>query len=125
MIAPEVAHLLEAVPEFTDHFRNLCEVVDGDPGAAATFIELAEFVAGSLANDERSGPLVDRCLDAVEVVAMVSPDAEELVGWAFLGSLCPVDLDHIWAGLGPRTLSLASALELGSPTGYEGSGNEP
>jgi hypothetical protein len=46
MIDDEVTLLLDQAPEFTDRYLGLVEEADGDPGAAATFVELADYVAG-------------------------------------------------------------------------------
>ena len=115
--------MLEALPEFVDRFLDLVEAADGDPGAAASFTELAEFLSGSMVNlrpttlagTQAVGDLLHRCLVGVERVARESGEAEELVGWAFLDSLCPSDLEALWPGLGPQTLCIAQAMGLEPP----------
>jgi len=111
MIAPEVATVLEAVPEFAERFLELVESVDGDPGAPAAFTELADFVASLVSSPDSPIPLLARCLAGVEKVARESNDADELVGWSFLDSLCPEDLRRVSPWMGPRTLELADDLD--------------
>jgi len=113
VISSEVAWLLESVPEFVDRFLELVEDCDSDPGAAAAFTELADFVSGLLANSwGRSSPCAParrstlrRCLEGVEEVARRSPDAEEIVGWGFLDCICPEDLERVLVeeGLSPTS----------------------
>ncbi|MGA2307880.1 MAG: hypothetical protein ABSH29_27380 [Acidimicrobiales bacterium] len=114
MIAPEVATLLETVPEFVDRFLDLTEAADGDPGGPAAFTELADFVATLLSRRSPSHGVLSRCLACVERVARESDDADELVCWSFLDSLCPEDLRRVAPWLGPRTLALAEELEASS-----------
>ncbi len=111
-MAPEVTTVLTAVPEFLGRFLEMVEDADGDPGAPAAFSELADFVASLISRPAPSLPVLARCLAGVEQVARESEDAEELVGWSFLDSLSLEDLVRIGPWLGPRTLSLASELEL-------------
>ena len=73
----DVGLVLEAAPEFGDRYLELVEAADGDPGAAAAFVELAEFVAALVAHIERYRPVLERCLTGVERVAESSEDAEE------------------------------------------------
>ena len=73
---------------------------------AATFTELADYVAGLAAEIERFAPVLARCLEAVESVAASSEDAAELVAWAFLDSLSPDDRRRLAGWLGPRTRAL-------------------
>ncbi|HUC36290.1 MAG TPA: hypothetical protein VMR97_04120 [Acidimicrobiales bacterium] len=113
MIAVEVATILECVPEFADRFLDLVEAADGDPGAPAVFVELADFVVTlDSRRPERAG-LVARCLACVERVARCSDQALELVGWSFLDGLCPEDLERLHPWLGPSTLALAAQIEEG------------
>jgi hypothetical protein len=114
VIAPEVAAVLETVPEFVDRFMHLVEAADGDPGAPAAFCELADFVASLVLSRGPSDGVLVRCLASLEQVAHESDDAEELVGWSFLDSLCPEDLRRVAPWLGPRTPALADELESGS-----------
>ena len=106
--------MLEAVPEFVERFTHLVEAADGDPGAPAAFCELADFVASLLSSHGPSDTVLIRCLAAVEQVARESDDAEDLVGWSFLDSLCPEDLRRVTPWLGPLTLALVDELEAGS-----------
>jgi hypothetical protein len=69
MIDAQVALVLQAAPGFVDRYLDLAEAADGDPGMAATFTELADYVAGLVAEIERCTPLLTRCLEAVEAVA--------------------------------------------------------
>jgi hypothetical protein len=109
MLAPEVLAVLEAVPEFVDRYLDLVEVADGDPGMAATFSELADFVAMLIAQPEIPTEILSRCLFALERVASESDEAEEVVGGAFLDCLSPEDRERIEALFGPCTLALAQA----------------
>lgn len=110
MSTPEVTALLEAAPEFVDRYLDLVEAADGDPGSAAAFTELADFVASLLSKPQPSWTVLARCLTGVEQVARESDDADELVVWSFLDSLCPEDLKCISPWLGPCTRELAADL---------------
>ncbi|HEY6624945.1 MAG TPA: hypothetical protein VIX85_13980 [Acidimicrobiales bacterium] len=92
---------------------------DDTPGEAVVFTELADFVALRLTAVETDRPILERALSAIEIVA-ASQDIEsaELVGYAFLDSLSPLDRDRIRPWLGPRTRSLLEELDDGS--GAEG-----
>jgi hypothetical protein len=114
MLDPEVTLVLEAAPGFVDRFLDLTEAADGDPGAAATFTELADYVAGLAAEIERFRPVLARCLEGVESIATSSDDAAELVAWAFLDSLSPDDRRRLEGWLGPRTRALLEEVETGS-----------
>jgi hypothetical protein len=118
VIEPEIRSVLEAVPEFVDRYLELVESADGDPGAAAAFTELADFVADRLSGPKHSPALVARSLAAIEKVARESDDAEALVGWAFLDSFSADDLRRLQPWLGPQTLTVAAAAgaaEIGGP----------
>jgi hypothetical protein len=111
VIDPDVVTLLRSVPEFSDRYLALVEAADGDPGAPAAFAELAEFVA-ALASELRVPRLVlDRCLCALETVAATSPEAEALVGWAFLDSLSPDETGALRPMFGPATRALLRGLD--------------
>jgi hypothetical protein len=115
---PAVAVVLHQVPEFETAYLDLVSVFDDAPGGPAVFIELADFVASRLASMEADRPVLERTLRAIEVVAD-GQDAEsaELVGYAFLDSLSPIDRDRIRPWLGPRTRSLLDKLDGGCPPG--------
>ena len=113
MIDAEVEAVLEAVPGLADRYLTLVEAADGDPGPAAVLAELADYVAELVTEMERHRSTVARCLAAVEAVADSSPDAQELVAWAFLDSLSPRDRDLLEPWLGPRARSLLGDLEPG------------
>jgi hypothetical protein len=98
--------VLERVPEFLDRYLRLTEGADGDPGATVVFAELADFVAELAAEIDRLRPPLERSLAAVEAVAELSDDAEELVLWSFFDNLPPGDIDRIGPWLGPITRSL-------------------
>jgi hypothetical protein len=106
MMDQEVAVVLEAVPEFVDRYLDLVEAADGEPGLAATFTELADYVAGLAGEIERRQPVLRRCLEGVESVAAGSEDGAEVVAWAFLDSLSPDDRRLLAGRLGPRTRAL-------------------
>src|SRR5580704_14481397 len=101
MEEPEIAQLLQIVPEFAPRYLALVEEIDGEPGAAVAFAELAEYVSDLVAEVERFRPILARCLQAVESVAARSDEAEELVGWSFFDSLSPDDLQAVAPLLGP------------------------
>ena len=109
---PEVATILRHVPEFADRYLALVEEADGDPGAVATFGELADFTAEVVRLVEDLRPLLLRVLAGVEEVAAESPDAEELVGWAFLDSLSPAEQELLRPWLGPATADTLVQLEI-------------
>ncbi len=113
MIDPDIATLLAAAPEFAGRYLDLVREADGDPGAAAAFNELADHVAGLLAEPGGQRPALAACLAAVEEVAVRSPDAEDLVGWSFLDCLSRSDLDLLQPWLGPRTLAILDEMDLG------------
>jgi hypothetical protein len=114
---PEVVTVLEAAPGFVDRYLDLAEAADGDPGMAATFTELADYVAELASEIERFTPVLTRCLEGVESVAVSSDEAAELVAWAFLDSLSPDDRRRLVRWLGPRTRALMREVdpEPGSP----------
>ncbi len=103
---PEVALVLASAPEFVDRYLDLAEAADGDPGAAATLTELADYVAGLVTEIEHLTPVLARCLEGVESVAVSSDDAAELVAWAFLDSLSPDDRRRLADRFGPHTRAL-------------------
>ena len=74
MMDAEVATVLEAAPGFVDRYLDLVDAADGDPGTAATFTELADYVAGLLGNIDHVTPVLTRCLEAVESVAANSEE---------------------------------------------------
>lgn len=111
---PEVTAVLEAAPEFVDRYLDLVEATDGDPGAAATLTELADYAADLLAHVEDYRPALARCLDAVEKLAGSSTDTQELVAGAFLESLSPDDLRLLSPWLGPCTRALLDELQDGA-----------
>jgi hypothetical protein len=111
MLEAEVAEVLEATPGFVDRYLDLVEAADGDPGLAATFTELADYVAGLAAEIERSTPVLARCLAGVESVALRSDEAADLVAWAFLDSLSPDDRCRLSGWLGPRTRALLEEVD--------------
>jgi hypothetical protein len=69
---------------------------------------------------EADRPVLERSLRAVEAVAGgQDPESAELVGYAFLDSLSPIDRERIRPWLGPRTRSLLDELEGGGLLGDE------
>jgi hypothetical protein len=107
----EVASLLQTLPEFTPRYLELVHGADGDPGANEAFSELADFVTELVAGLEQFRPLLVRCLSAIEGVAEVSDDAEELVGWCFLDYLSLDTRRVVLPWMGPNTLSILEAIE--------------
>jgi len=115
MMDDEVTLVLEAAPEFVDRYLDLVETADGDPAAAATFTELADFVAGLVAEIERFRPSHEHCLAAVERVAETSDDAEDLVVWSFFDNLSPDDIRRLERWMGPRTRALLDDADYAPP----------
>jgi hypothetical protein len=114
MMDGEVAVVLGAAPGFVDRYLDLAEAADGDPGLAATFTELADYVAGLLAEIGRCTPVLTGCLEGVESVATSSEDAAEIVTWAFLDSLSPDDRRRLERWLGPATRALLREVDPGT-----------
>jgi hypothetical protein len=113
-----VAVVLDQIPEFETAYLDLVATVDDAPGGPAVFTELADFVASRLAWMEADRPVLERTLQAIELVADgQDPESVELVGYAFLDSLSPIDRDRIRPWLGPRTRSLLDELDGESPAG--------
>ena len=113
MIDPDVVTVLRAVPQFAERYLDLVEAADGDPGAPAAFSELADFAAGLAAAIDRRRVLLEHLFGALEDVAAGSPEAEALVGWAFLDSLSPEESRSLAPWLGPSTRALAELIEPG------------
>ena len=111
MTDAEVATILRHVPEFAPRYLAMVEQADGDPGAVATFGELAEFAAEIAGRLEGLTPVLLRVLAGLEEVAAQSPDAVELVGWAFLDSLSPTEQELLRPWLGPATRETLALLE--------------
>ena len=107
----EVEALLSAVPEFAERYLQLVQDADGNPGANEAFSELADYVAELASGLEQFRPLLVKCLSAVEHVAAVSEDAEELVGWCFLDYLSIDTRRAVLPWLGPSTLSILEEIE--------------
>ncbi len=105
--------ILVTAPELLDRFVPLLREADGDPGAAAFLGNLAEHVSELATAIGSCAPRLAACLAAVEAVATSSPDAEELVGWAFLDSLSDEELRMLHAGLGARTLAILESMQTG------------
>ena len=117
---PAVAVVLHQVPEFETAYLDLVTAFDDAPGGPAVFTELADFVACRLTALEADGPVLERTLRAIELVADgQDPESAELVGYAFLDSLSPIDRDRILPWLGPRTRSLLEELDGGGLLGDE------
>lgn len=117
MIDAEIATVLEATPGFVDRYLGLVEAADGDPGAAATFTELADHVAGLLGRIDHVVLAIMRCLEGVESVAGHTEASAEIVAWAFLDSLSPDDRRRLVGWLGPRTLALLREVDAESGEG--------
>jgi hypothetical protein len=113
MTDDQVAVVLEAAPGFVVRYLELAEAADGDPGMAATLTELADYVAELAAQIERFRPVLARCLEGVESLAMSSEDGAELVAWAFLDSLPPDDRRALAGWAGPRTRALMEEVDPG------------
>jgi hypothetical protein len=106
MTDTEVGLVLDGAPGFTGRYLELVDAADGDPGAAAAFAELAEYVSGLAEGVEQFRPALVGCLGAIETVAETSEDAEELIVWCFFDNLSPDDIRRLEPWLGPRTRSL-------------------
>lgn len=106
VIDAEVALVLESAPDFAARYLELVGQADGNPGAVATFVELADYVADLAVAVERYRPSLLGCLAAVERVAESSEDAEELIVWSFFDNLSPDDVARLDRWLGPCTRAL-------------------
>jgi len=106
MIESEVALVLERAPDFGGRYLEMVDQADGHPGAAAAFVELADYVSGLAAGVERFRPELVRCLAAIECVAETSENAEELVVWSLFDNLSPDDVSRLDQWIGPRTRML-------------------
>jgi hypothetical protein len=113
MIDDEVAMVLAAAPGFVDRYLELVQAADEDPGSAATFAELADYVAGLMAAVEEVRPILVSCLGALEEVAETSEKAEELIIWSFFDNLSPDDVRRLDRWLGPETRSLLDQADRG------------
>ena len=107
----EVRRVLEAVPEFVSRYLELVADADDHPGAEQTFTELADYVSELARALTTFGPVVQRCFDAVELVAESSDDAEELIGWSFLDNLSVDARQGLLPWFGPRTLAILETVE--------------
>lgn len=107
VVEAEVVTVLLAVPELAPYYLQLVEDADGDPGAAACFGALAEFLADLLVDVVRHRAVIERCLGAVETVATTSVDADELVTWSFIDALTPGARAVLAPLMGPATRALA------------------
>jgi len=109
---PEVSLVLRRVPRLAERYVELARVAGGEPGGAVVFEELAEL-AGDLARaGDGAAARLAELMAAVEEVATVSPDAEELVGGAFLENLSPDDLIQLDQLMGRQTRAVLDGLEL-------------
>ncbi len=124
---PSVAVLLHHVPEFEPAYLDLVSAFDDAPGEAVVFTELADFVASRLNAIETDRPVLERTLGAIEIVADGQDvESAELVGYAFLDSLSPLDRDRIRPWLGPRSRSLLEELDdAAGPDGLLGDDPRP
>ncbi len=124
---PSVGALLHQVPEFLPVYLELISTFDDAPGEAVVFTELADFVAGRLSALEAERPVLERALGAIEMAADTEAgESAELVGYAFLDSLSPLDRERIRPWLGPRTRSLLDEIDGGSgPEGLLSDGPRP
>lgn len=111
MTDQEVEILLAEAPEFVDRYLVLAEAADGDPGAAATFVELADYVVGLVDEIERFRPSLVRCLAALEAVAENSESPEDLIVWSFFDELSPDDIRRLDPWIGPHTRALVDAAD--------------
>ncbi len=117
-VEPEVAALLLRVPELVPRYLTLAEAADGDPGAPAVFEALADLVTDLVKPTDEQAPVLGRYLDALELVASSSPEAEELVGWAFLDALDPSARRQIAPWLGAHTAAIAEHVDEGGLGGH-------
>jgi hypothetical protein len=115
MTETEVEILLAEAPEFLERYLALVEAVDGNPGAAATFVELAGYVVGLVDGIERFRPSLVRCLAALERVAESSEDAEDFVVWSFFDELSPDHIRRLDRWIGPHTRALVDAADRTPP----------
>lgn len=110
--SPEVATLIQAVPEFVFRYLDLVEEADGVPGAEAVFCDFADFVSDvATKGDEQAPAMLARYVTAIETVASTSEDAEDLIGWSFLDYLSLEARQAILPLIGPATLAILETVE--------------
>lgn len=68
--------IIDQLPEFLSVYVSLAEACDGDPGEAAVFGALADFVSGHLSLLETSRPVLQRALGLVESLLDAPVDLE-------------------------------------------------
>jgi len=120
---PEVGLVLRRVPGLAERYVDLAEEASGDPGGAVVFEALADLARDLTRAGDGAAARLGELMAAVEEVASTSPDAEELVGGAFLESLSPDDLLRLEALMGRRTRAVLDELEL--PADALGGGDSP
>ena len=116
VVDPVVETILGAVAGFGDRYVALAEACDGDPGAAAAFAELADYVAELLTDPVRHRRVLASCSAAIDAVAEASEDGREAVAWSFLEALSPDDRYALEPWLGPRGRSLLAEVDAGPPS---------
>jgi len=109
---PEVGLVLRRVHRLAERYVELARVAGGHPGGAVVFEELAELARDLARAGDGAAARLAELMAAVEEVATESPDAEELVGGAFLESLSPDDLMRLDPLMGHRTRAVLDELEL-------------
>jgi hypothetical protein len=80
--------LRDQIPEFEDHFLDLLDIYDEDLTAEIVFMELADYVNDLVVTGSGEEQL-ERCLAAVEVVVVTTPDGPSLVAYSFVNEIRP------------------------------------
>lgn len=101
--------LRAALPEFEDHYLDLVDIYDEDLTPEIVLMELADFVSNLLAGG-RCEATLERCLAAVDDVAVSTDDGPELVAYAFLNELPLPTRAAVAPYLGPVAAELAERL---------------
>ncbi len=106
--------LLGRLPEFVPAYLALADACDDDPGEAAVFVELADFVADRLDLVETGRAVLERALALIEAQldGAARPDrAADLIGLAFFDSFSPENRRCLVPWLGPRSLATLESLD--------------
>ncbi|MHB8682051.1 MAG: hypothetical protein ACYDA2_08155 [Acidimicrobiales bacterium] len=107
---PVAQTVLARVPEFLGPFIESVRAVDDDPGPGLTLSELARFASDLITDIELQKGVLVRLCAALEEVSATVPDAEDLVGGAFLDALSPGELTLLASWLGPAVRGLADEI---------------
>ncbi len=106
---PTVQILLGEITGFEDHYLDLVDIYGDDLGCDIVLMELADVVA-DLLSSRRDDAMLEQCLEALEQVARLPEEGDDLVAAFFLAELPPSATDRIHPLLGERTAALLDEL---------------